>query len=112
MKAVFYILTKPDLLHDLLDALNDNNIHGGTIFETKGMGTELARRSDYKVTGFLRSILSADDLTHSFTLMFVLKEERIELLKEVIKSVVGDLTEPDSGIIFGVPIDFIEGLKI
>lgn len=112
MKAIFFMLTKPLLLHDLLEELHENGINGATIFETKGMGTELARRNDYKIAGFLRSILSsADELQNSYTLLFVLKEDRVPKLIEVIKSVVGDLSEPGSGIIFGIPIDFVEGLK-
>ncbi len=111
MKAVFFVLNDSTLLPKLLKELNSLNINGGTIFQSNGMGRELAKDGDYKITGFLRSLLNPE-LTSTNTLLFVLEEERIPTLLTGIKNVVGDLSKPNTGILFSIPVDFVEGLKI
>ncbi|MDR0426349.1 MAG: hypothetical protein LBH24_04165 [Clostridiales bacterium] len=112
MKAVFYVLTRPELLQKLLSHLQQNGICGCTIFESKGMARELANSdNEHVITGFLRSFFSQESLRHSCTLMLVLPEEKVARLLACIKEVAGDMTQPDTGIFFSVPIDFVEGFK-
>lgn len=115
-KALFYVLNNADKLHDLLDELRDAGIRGGTIFDSNGMGRELARHGDSinsfnAMTGSLRSLIKPE-LKDTKTIMFVLDEEKIEEVIAVIEKVVGSLDEPGTGVAFAFPIDFIKGLKL
>ncbi len=110
MRAVFYVLNDSTLLNKLIKELNSLGIRGGTIFNTNGMGRELAKDGDYKITGFLRSLLTPE-LETTNTLLFVVDEEKISTLIKGIENVVGDLNEPNTGIVFSIPIDFVKGLK-
>lgn len=43
-------------------------------------------------------------------MMFVLKDEQAVTTRAIIKEVIGDLKEPNTGIMFSVPITYVEGL--
>jgi hypothetical protein len=43
-------------------------------------------------------------------MMFVLKDERVMTTRETIKKVVGDFSVPNTGIMFSIPITYVEGL--
>ena len=45
-----------------------------------------------------------------YIIMFVLKDEQVMTTRETIKEVVGDFSVPNSGIMFSVPITYVEGL--
>lgn len=112
MKAVFFVLNNADLLSRLLAKLSDNGIKGGTIIDSNGMGRELAQADEFKANfGSLRALLNPA-LKNTKTLIFVVAEEKLALLTEVIESVVGNLDQPGTGILFALPIDFIKGLKL
>ncbi len=110
MKAVFYVLNDSTLLMPLLKELNSLGISGSTIFQTNGMARELAKDNEYKITGFLRNFLNPE-LKPENTLLFIIDEEKIQTLKKGITNVVGDLSKPNTGILFGFTLDFVEGLK-
>lgn len=111
MKAVFFVLNNADLLSPLLKELNKREIKGGTIFDSNGMGRELAKQDDFQIFGTLRALLNPS-LSPTKTLLFILNEEKIPVLVEAIESVVGSLDKPNSGILFAMPVDFIKGLKL
>ena len=43
-------------------------------------------------------------------IFMVLNDEQIQTVKAVIKDVIGDLSEPNTGILFTLPIDSVDGL--
>ena len=43
-------------------------------------------------------------------LMFVLKDEQIQPVREVINQVIGDISQSGTAVMFTMPIDFAEGL--
>ena len=44
------------------------------------------------------------------TILTVVKDEQVEAAVKIIERVVGDLSKPDSAIVFTVPVDFIKGI--
>ncbi len=110
MKAVFFVLNNAELLTPLLSALSKRNISGGTIFDSNGMARELAKNEDFQLVGILRALLNPN-LKSTKTLFFIMEAERIKILEEAIEEVVGDLSKPNSGILFSIPLDYVKGLK-
>ena len=47
----------------------------------------------------------------NITLLLAIHVEQLETVTKIINRVVGDLSEPDTGILFSLPIDYIQGLK-
>jgi hypothetical protein len=51
------------------------------------------------------------DRKESKTLFMVLTDEKVEKAKNIIRDVVGDLSEPDSAVVFTLPVLSTEGVE-
>ncbi len=112
MKCLFIVLNDTDKLDDLLESLGNNGIKGATVVESTGMAHRLMS-NDYstRFLGSLRTILNPERETN-YTIFMVLSDEQIEKAKIAVKNVLGDINKPDTAIIFSMPVDFIEGVRI
>lgn len=111
MKLMVVVLSKIELLDELLGGFIEAGIRGATILQSRGMARELynsGRNSDMFL-GSLRAILDPDR-EESRTILTVIKDEQVQDAVHVIEATVGLLTEPDSGIVFTMPVDFIKGI--
>lgn len=112
MKALMFVLNNADLLPAVLEQFNSNGIRGCTIFDSNGMGRELAKRDDFQIMfGSLRYLLRPE-LEKTKTLFLILQEEKIPCVVSAIERVVGDLSQPGTGIVFTFPLDFVKGIKL
>lgn len=109
-KLVVFILNKTEVLDRLLKELSDHGIKGGTIIESKGMGYELANQEEFAFFGSLKKLIDPER-ANNITLLIAIHCEQFAILKETIENVVGDLSKPNTGILFTLPIDYIQGLK-
>lgn len=110
MQLLVLILKKLDQTNELIKALAESGVKGGTILEGTGMAESLVNMEDLPVFGVLRRILSDEERESSQVMLFVLKDEQIIATREVIKKVIGDLNMPNTGIMFSIPITYVEGL--
>lgn len=111
MKLLYLILNKTEKLDETLEALAEAGIKGATIFHSTGMARELSNYGEASFLGSLRAILDPDREENK-TIIMVIKEEMVDVAVKTIESVVGDLSNPDTGIIFTVPVDFIKGVNL
>lgn len=109
-RIVIFILNKTEVLDLLLKELSDNGIKGGTIIESKGMAYELANQEEFAFFGSLRAILNPERKSNC-TIMLIIHDEQLKIVSECVNKVVGDLSEPNTGILASLPIDFVQGLK-
>lgn len=107
-KLVFIVLNKIELYDKLIIALNDAGFHG-TSMNTAGFAQELAKNEDSHIIAAWRAFMTAGR-TENKTIFTVIKADKLSQLKKTVKNVIGDLSEPDTGIMFSVPVDFAEGL--
>ncbi|MGL4345005.1 MAG: P-II family nitrogen regulator [Cellulosilyticaceae bacterium] len=111
MKLLVLILNKVEALDDVLSGLADNGIKGATIIDSTGMARALAHTDgEYSFLGSLRAILDPDREQNK-TILMVLEESQISVVKRVLHETIGGLSGPDTGIMFAVPIDFVQGLR-
>lgn len=112
MKLVTIILNKTECLEHLLEEFSENNISGATIIDSKGMVQELSEH-DHEDMYFLVSLRSLLNPTHkeNKTIIMVSKDEDVALISRIVNQVTGGLDNPDTGIMFTVPIDYLEGLN-
>ena len=104
------ILKKQDLINDICHKLAEVGIPGGTIIDGKGMASVLEKMEDLPIFGMLRAILADDDDDDIVrTLWMVMNETELEKARKAIHEVTG-LNEPNSGIMFSIPVSFVEGL--
>ncbi len=113
MKLLVFILNKTEKLDRLLKTLAHEHITGATVINSSGMASQLSQTSDESLNsifGSLRMLLK-DNQKENKTIMMVVKEEKIPEIERIINEVVGNINEPNTGILFTVPIDFIRGYK-
>lgn len=110
MELVVIVLNKVECLETLLGAFADNGITGATVLDSTGMARVLSDvKEEVRIFGTL-SMMFNPERQESKTIFTVLPREKTSLLKQLANEVVGDFSQPDTGIIFGVPINFVEGI--
>ncbi|MGA1867554.1 MAG: P-II family nitrogen regulator [bacterium] len=107
MKLLVLVLNKIEYLDTILTAFVEAGVTGATILESEGMGRALA----YEVPLFagLRKSLQISD--YNKTIFTIIHDDKI--LDEVIKIIeeIIDFDEPDSCLLFVVPLLLVKGLK-
>lgn len=109
MQIVFLVLNKVECLEELLLQLAEAGVRGGTIIDSTGMARVLGDAEDFNILGSLRQLLDPSR-EESKTLFFVLREEQVRIVRNIIDEVIGGLDQPDTGIMFGMPLSFVEGI--
>ncbi len=107
MQFLLMVLNKVELLDTLLEKFLEQGVKGATILNSIGMARELA---DYPIFGSLRFLINLDR-QESKTVFMVLKDDQVEKVKEVIRQVVGDLSQPDTAVVFTLPVLSVEGVE-
>lgn len=111
MQLMVMVLNKVEVLDALLEKLMEQGICGATILNSTGMVRELSKSNeDLPFFGTLRMLIDPDR-KESKTIFMVLKDEKAEEAKKVIREVVGDLSKPDSAVIFTLPVLSAEGVE-
>ena len=110
MNLLVVILKHADLVKEICKELVEEGVHGGTIVDGTGMASVIETMDDLPIFGMLRSILADDDEKEMVKLMFfVMDDEELAKARKVINDVVG-LDKPNTGIMFALPVSFVEGL--
>ncbi len=110
MNLLVVILKKAELVNEICKDLAEEGVHGGTIVDGVGMASIIEKMDDLPIFGMLRTLLADDDEGDNVKVMlFVMDDEELVEARKTIKQVVG-LDEPNTGIMFAVPVSFVEGL--
>lgn len=110
MNLLTVILKKAELVTEICKELAEDGVHGGTIIDGTGMASVIEQMDDLPIFGMLKSILADDDDKEVVKVMlFVMDDEELERSKKIIRDTIG-LDEPNTGIMFAVPVTFVEGL--
>ena len=110
---VVFVVDDPDQCNDVLHAWDDAGAKGITILESTGMGRVRREgiRDDIPLMPSLSDILRSSE-THHRTLFSVVENETIaDKLLQAAESVVGSLENPNTGLLFIVPIYKVYGMR-
>lgn len=110
MQLLILILKKVELIDEIIKQLAESGVKGGTIIEGSGMAKALINMEDLPIFGMLRHLLVDEEKVVCKLMMFVLKDEQVMTTRGTIKMVIGDLNIPNTGIMFSIPLTFVEGL--
>ncbi len=111
MKLLLIVLNKTEKLDELLEKMMEKGIKGATIFNSTGMARELAKHNEnFPIFGTLRYLMDPER-KESKTIFMVLKDEQIETVKGVVREVIGDLSQPDTAVMFTLPVLSAEGVE-
>lgn len=109
MQVFIFVLNRTEHLEELLHEFENHGIIGATVLDSKGMARILHSEEEMPLFYGLRNIM-APERRNSKTIFAVLPDEKVEVARKIVNKVTGGLDHPDSGIMFGVPISFAEGL--
>lgn len=110
MQLLTLILKNDQKMDTILKELAEAGVRGGTILDGRGMGEELVNMEDLPMFGMLRRALKDEETPNSKLILFVLKDEQIVEARRTIKRII-NLKEPNSGIMFEMPITYVSGLN-
>lgn len=112
MLQLWLVLDNPALLNDVLEAWADIGVRGITILESTGVHRVRSRTSTHDapfMLGFSR-LLRTDQVGHNTLFAVVPSMELVEQLVEATEEIVGDLSQPNTGVLFAVPVAAAWGL--
>lgn len=112
MQLLFFIAADSDVVAPLMSKLMEREIHGATVVPCEGM---LHALSDSKIEppplfGSLRQFLNPAHAQGKIVLL-VLPDKKVEIAKAVIREQVGSLDQPNTGVLFTLPIAYAEGVN-
>jgi nitrogen regulatory protein PII len=110
---VVLVLAQPEKLSDVLRAWQDAGAPEATVLESTGMGrvSEFFRRDDVPLFPSLRALDECRECVHN-TIFCVLDSDDLgESLIAATQRVVGDLSQPNVGIMFVVPVARVVGYR-
>lgn len=110
MKLFVIVLNKVDKLDSLLEELGEAGISGATIMNSTGMAHELLSHDELGFIGAFRQLLDPKRKENR-TIYMVLEDSLVDKAIEIVDRVVDGIDNPDTGILFTVPVDLIRGNK-
>lgn len=112
LQLLLIVLNKVEKLDELLEAFLDKGFSGATILNSTGMVSELAKNiENYPIFSSLRYIIDLDRKENK-TIFMALKDEQVESAKEIVRGIIGDLSKPDTAVLFTLPILTAEGIEL
>jgi len=109
VKLLIFVLNKEEFLEDVLEAFVEAGIPGATILDSEGMGRFLT----YEVPLFadFKEFMRGNKPYNKTIFSVVDDEKKVKKVEKLIEKICGDLSEPGTGILFTIPVDYVRGLK-
>lgn len=104
------ILEKEEYLNELLIEWNDVGIKSATVTNTTGMMGHLSALGQEQIISTLRPLFTPAH-TENKTIFMIIDKDQVEIARETVRNVLGDLSQPETGILFGLPLLFTEGIR-
>lgn len=111
MQLLVYIMKRTEKLSAVLSGLMQAGISGTTVIDSEGALQFIHQKGvdDPPMFGALRRFLNPTGEPEKM-LLIVLEDSMVDAAKAVIRKEV-DIEQPDTGIIFTVPVSSVEGLS-
>ena len=113
MQLFVHITNHEENVAPIFKQLIEVGIQGATVVDCQGMLTTLSECSTEDappIFGSLRQFINPCRQNNKM-IMVVLKDEDIPTVKEIVHHVAGDLKQPNTGILFTLPIMNWEGVS-
>ena len=113
MHLIMFVLHDPDKLSELLLSWDDAGVNGVTVIPSTGIGRLRATdmlREDMPLMPSLEDILEAPERYNRTLFTLVEGQDMIDRVVAATERVIGDLDEPNTGILTVIPVSRIYGL--
>ena len=107
-----FITKQTDRIEAILSALLAENISGATVIDCQGMLKSINEASiePPPIFGSLRHFINPGNESSKMIWIVPRDAERLARVREIIHAEAGSLDLPNSGILFELPIDNVEGV--
>ncbi len=108
MELVIAVIENPDYVRPIITKFYEGGIPGATVIDGRGMGHMMADKTSI----FSRfSDLTGGDgaINHNNIIFTVVEDEKVDKAFEIIEEEIGNLEEPDTGLVLSVPVNKISG---
>ncbi len=112
MYLLVNVLERSEQLPRIMEQFAKIGITGSTVVDSTGMGRVLMKTR--AVLPMMQQInkVTTDLESSNKTILTVIKEkQRLEEAIKIVNSLCGDLSQPGKGILFVLPLDFVEGVS-
>ena len=113
MLLVVLIMRETEQFDSLLLELSKAEIGGATVVDCEGMAERLLRlkrNEDIPLFGLLSSLLD-DETSSGKMVLMVLSDDKTEQVRCIVRDQIGGMDKPNTGIMFGLPLPFAEGIR-
>lgn len=110
MQVAFIVLNKTGKLDELLQEFMIIGVKGATIIDSTGMGGLLASSHKEDIPFFTSiRMMMGDSKPINKTIFSVVEDDQVPKLVKAFEKIIGKISEPNTGIIFTIPITFLKG---
>jgi hypothetical protein len=114
MNLVLFVLHDPEKLRPLLDAWKEAGVGGATVLFSTGLGRlsrSPALRDDLPLMPSLEDFLPQVEHLSRTIFSMIDDDEVVERVIAATRHVVGDLDQPDRGLLMVLPVSRVYGLR-
>lgn len=114
MKLILFVLHDSEKLRELLDAWKEAGVSGATVLFSTGFGRiqqSAALRDDLPLMPSLEDFLPRFERFSRTVFTMIDDEEIVEKVIAATQNVVGDLYQPDRGLLMVLPVAQVYGLR-
>lgn len=113
MNLVLFVLNDPDKLESVLDAWEEVGVGGVTILHSSGLGKlrQNLFRDDLPLILSLSDLMEHDEVLHRTLFSVVEDMDLVEKLVAATQRVIGDLENPETGLLVVLPVAKVYGLN-
>lgn len=110
MYALFIVLNKVEKLKKVLLALKDSGVRGATIIDSVGAGDMMKESFSGMpmLSGLMRGLQNNYD-TNKTIFSVIEREDQVNDAMAAVERVLGDMSKPDTGIMFVLPVIKFKG---
>ena len=101
------VINRPEAVEDVVSAFVEIGVTGCTIIDSKGMGKIIAQ--DIPIFSGFSSLFSGSRESN-VTIFSLMESSLVDSAIEIIEQVYTSFSEPDTGIVFTLPVNKVKGL--
>lgn len=111
MHMLMFVLDNPDYLDEVLDAWDKIGVTGVTIIESTGISRyRKAKMIGTPLMAGINRIMHSSEEGHLTLFTIVKGEPKVRQCIEAVEGIVGNLLDPDTGVLAAWPLSIVKGV--
>lgn len=111
MYMLMLVLDDPNHLDEVLDAWHAVGVSGVTFMESSGINRRrMARQVGALFMEGINRLIGSEEENHFTLLVIVPDEATVQICLEAAEAVIGDLGNPNTGVLAAWPLSFVKGV--